>query len=33
MALDVDGTKSRMNKRLNLKDILANKQKTGKFMM
>lgn len=33
MALDVDGSKTRMNKKLNLKDILANRLKTGKFMM
>ena len=33
VALEVDGNKSRMTKKINLQDVLAGKQKNGKFTM
>ena len=32
MALDVDGNKTRMNKKINLREIIGNK-KTGKYTL
>jgi hypothetical protein len=33
MAMEVDGSKARMTKKINLREVLGGKQRNGKFVM